>query len=132
MSEGQLASPPIKRSSAWSMETNDFFGERPVSLALFRKRSKGSWIVSRRTQPFLDATTREAPELIFDGGIGELFVIRVAGNVFSPEVAGSLQYAGAHLHTPLFVVLGHQGCGAVNAALKSRDRGATGRVNFLE
>ena len=67
--------------------------------------------------------SRVPPEIIFDSGLGELFVIRVAGNVFSPEIAGSLQYAGAHLHTPLFVVLGHQGCGAVNAALMTRDRG---------
>ena len=57
------------------------------------------------------------PELIFDAGFGELFVIRVAGNVVSPEIMGTLQYAGVHLHTPLFVVLGHEGCGAVNAAL---------------
>jgi carbonic anhydrase len=64
--------------------------------------------------------SRVPPELIFDSGLGELFVIRVAGNVFSPEIAGSLQYAGVHLQTPLFVVLGHQGCGAVRAALESR------------
>ena len=67
--------------------------------------------------------SRVPPEIVFDSGLGELFVIRVAGNVFSPEVAASLQYAGAHLHTPLFVVLGHQGCGAVNAALMTRDQG---------
>jgi len=67
--------------------------------------------------------SRVPPEIIFDTGLGELFVIRVAGNVFSHEIAGSLQYAGAHLHTPLFVVMGHQGCGAVNAALMTRDRG---------
>jgi len=66
--------------------------------------------------------SRVPPELIFDSGLGELFVIRVAGNVFSPEIAGSLQYAGAHLHTMLFVVLGHQGCGAVSAALRTRDQ----------
>lgn len=66
--------------------------------------------------------SRVPPEIIFDSGLGELFVIRVAGNV-SHEIAGSLQYAGAHLHTPLFVVMGHQGCGAVNAALMTRDRG---------
>jgi carbonic anhydrase len=64
------------------------------------------------------------PERIFDAGLGELFVIRVAGNVLSPEVAGSLQYAGAHLHTPLFVVLGHEGCGAVEAALATKHQGA--------
>jgi carbonic anhydrase len=61
--------------------------------------------------------SRVPPELIFDTGFGELFIIRVAGNVFSPEVAGSLQYAGRHLRTPLFVVLGHTHCGAVAAAV---------------
>jgi carbonic anhydrase len=64
--------------------------------------------------------SRVPPELIFDAGLGELFVVRVAGNVLSPEIAGSLQYAGSCLHTPLFVVLGHEGCGAVKAALASR------------
>ncbi|HXY13678.1 MAG TPA: carbonic anhydrase [Terriglobales bacterium] len=61
--------------------------------------------------------SRVPPELIFDADFGELFIIRVAGNVMSPEVKGSLQYAGSLLHTPLFVILGHQGCGAVQAAL---------------
>src|SRR5690242_20508420 len=60
--------------------------------------------------------SRVAPELIFDADLGDLFVIRVAGNVVSPEVMGSIQYASVHLETPLFVVLGHEGCGAVHAA----------------
>jgi carbonic anhydrase len=60
------------------------------------------------------------PELIFDAGFGELFIIRVAGNVISPEVMGSLRYAGVHLKTPLFVVLGHERCGAVAAAMAAR------------
>src|SRR5436189_6155101 len=55
--------------------------------------------------------SRVPPELIFDAGLGELFIIRVAGNVISPEVAGSLQYAEVHLQTPLFVVPGHTNCG---------------------
>ncbi|HTR57460.1 MAG TPA: carbonic anhydrase [Casimicrobiaceae bacterium] len=67
--------------------------------------------------------SRVAPELIFDAGLGELFIIRVAGNVISPEVMGSIQYAGVHLKTPLFVVLGHEGCGAVTAALDAIHRG---------
>ncbi len=67
--------------------------------------------------------SRVPTELIFDAGFGELFIIRVAGNVMSPEVAGSLQYAGRHLHTPLFVVLGYTGCGAVAAAIDTRQRG---------
>jgi carbonic anhydrase len=61
--------------------------------------------------------SRVPPELIFDADFGELFIVRVAGNVVSPEVMGSLQYAFALLHTSLFVVLGHEGCGAVQAAL---------------
>jgi carbonic anhydrase len=69
------------------------------------------------------ADSRVPPEVIFDAGPGELFVIRVAGNVLSAEVAGSLQYAGVHLLTPLMVVLGHEGCGAVKAALASRNEG---------
>jgi carbonic anhydrase len=64
--------------------------------------------------------SRVPPELIFDADLGKLFVVRVAGNVISPEVMGSLQYAGAHLRTPLFVVLGHEGCGAVKAALEQK------------
>jgi carbonic anhydrase len=67
--------------------------------------------------------SRVPPEWVFDAAPGELFVIRVAGNVLSPEIAGSLQYAGSHLRTPLFVVLGHEGCGAVAAALQTRDAG---------
>jgi carbonic anhydrase len=68
--------------------------------------------------------SRVPPERIFDAGLGELFVVRVAGNVVSPEVAGSLQYAGTHLQTPLYVVLGHEGCGAVNAAMETKYAGA--------
>lgn len=71
--------------------------------------------------------SRVPPELIFDAGPGELFVVRVAGNILSADVAGSLQYAGSHLGTPLFVVLGHEGCGAVSAALATRDQGAEQR-----
>jgi len=67
------------------------------------------------------------PELVFDAAFGELFIVRVAGNVISPEVMGSLQYAAVHLHTPLFVVLGHEGCGAIQAALARKYHGARER-----
>src|SRR6476619_4700293 len=67
--------------------------------------------------------SRVPPEWIFDTGLGALFVVRVAGNALSPEVAGSLQYAGSHLQTPLFVVLGHEGCGAIGAALATKHNG---------
>jgi len=71
--------------------------------------------------------SRVPPELVFDAGFGELFVVRVAGNVISHEILGTLQYAGVHLRTPLFLVLGHEGCGAVQAALASKFRGARER-----
>ncbi|WP_153146658.1 carbonic anhydrase [Dechloromonas sp. H13] len=68
--------------------------------------------------------SRVPPELVFDAGFGELFVIRVAGNVLGPSILGTLQYAAAHLKTPLFVVLGHEGCGAVKAAISAKFEGA--------
>jgi carbonic anhydrase len=71
--------------------------------------------------------SRVPPELVFDAGFGELFIVRVAGNVISPEVMGSIQYASVHLKTPLFVVLGHEGCGAVKAALAAKLDGARER-----
>ena len=71
--------------------------------------------------------SRVPPELVFDAGFGELFVIRVAGNVISHEVVGTMQYAAVHLRTPLFLVLGHEGCGAVQAALAAKFRGARER-----
>src|SRR3954470_13768788 len=71
--------------------------------------------------------SRVPPELLFDAGFGELFIVRVAGNVISPEVMGTLQYAAVHLHTPLFVVLGHEGCGAVQAAVAAKFEGARER-----
>ena len=74
--------------------------------------------------------SRVAPEVIFDAALGELFVIRVAGNVVSPEVIGSIQYAAAHLDTPSFVVLGHEGCGAVHAALEALHQGVQYRARI--
>jgi carbonic anhydrase len=71
--------------------------------------------------------SRVPPELIFDAGFGSLFIVRVAGHVVSPGVAGSLQYAGTHLGTQLLMVLGHEGCGAVQAALASKLSGAVER-----
>jgi len=67
--------------------------------------------------------SRVPTELIFDAGFGELFVIRVAGHVLSTGVLGTLQYAALHLRTPLFVVLGHERCGAIKAALATQLHG---------
>ncbi|WP_158543505.1 carbonic anhydrase [Dyella solisilvae] len=77
--------------------------------------------------------SRVPPELVFDASFGELFVIRVAGNVLGAAILGTLQYAGQHLHTPLFVVMGHEGCGAVDAALASKFHSAkeSSRIEVL-
>lgn len=63
--------------------------------------------------------SRLAAEIIFDEGLGDLFVVRNAGQVISDSVVGSLEYAVAVLEVPLIVVLGHDACGAVNAAIES-------------
>jgi carbonic anhydrase len=62
--------------------------------------------------------SRVPPEILFDRGIGDLFVIRVAGNIASPDVLGSIEYAAEHLAVPLVMVLGHSRCGAVQATVK--------------
>lgn len=64
------------------------------------------------------ADSRVPPEILFDQGLGDLFVVRVAGNVAESATTGSLEYAAEHLHVPVLVVLGHEGCGAVHAAVE--------------
>lgn len=61
--------------------------------------------------------SRVPPEILFDQGLGDLFVVRVAGNVLNDENIGSIEYAVEHLRVPLVVVLGHTRCGAVKAAV---------------
>jgi len=65
------------------------------------------------------ADSRVPPEIIFDQGLGDLFVVRVAGNVVSEVVMESIEYAATHLHTPLVMVLGHSQCGAITATVAS-------------
>ncbi len=63
--------------------------------------------------------SRVSPEIIFSESLGKLFVVRTAGNVVDPITIGSIEYAVEHLKAPMIVVLGHQSCGAVKAALGS-------------
>lgn len=69
------------------------------------------------------ADSRVVPELAFDTGLGELFVVRVAGNVANTSSIGSIEYAVAHLGSNVIVVLGHESCGAVTAAAAGGDNG---------
>jgi carbonic anhydrase len=61
------------------------------------------------------ADSRVPPVDVFDQGLGDVFVVRVAGNVINDQILGSIEYAVAHLHTPLVMVMGHSSCGAVSA-----------------
>lgn len=65
------------------------------------------------------ADSRVVPEIIFDQGLGDLFDVRVAGNIASDIELASIEYAAVHLHAPLVVIMGHQKCGAVTAAAES-------------
>lgn len=69
------------------------------------------------------ADSRVPPELIFDQGIGDVFVLRTAGHVADGATLGSIEYAVGHLEVPLLVVLGHSDCGAVKAALGGEEQG---------
>ncbi len=61
------------------------------------------------------ADSRVPPVDVFDQGLGDIFVVRVAGNIINDHILGSIEYAVAHLHTPLVMVMGHSSCGAVSA-----------------
>lgn len=78
--------------------------------------------IEKKQEPFAIiltcADSRVVPEIIFDTGLGELFVVRVAGNIANTSSIASIEYAVAHLKTKLIVVLAHESCGAVTAALK--------------
>ena len=103
------------------------------------KVSEGKPVAARRAEtaqaqhPFAIivgcADSRTAPEIIFDQNIGDLFVIRTAGNLVDDYALGSIEYAVEHLGTRLIVVLGHQRCGAVTAALGGGS--APGHINAL-
>ncbi len=75
------------------------------------------------------ADSRVSPEIVFDQGLGDLFVVRVAGNCVNDPILGSLEYAVEHLGTRLIVVLGHQRCGAVAAACAGGE--APGHIGSL-
>lgn len=69
------------------------------------------------------ADSRVPPEIVFDHGLGDIFVVRVAGNIVEDAGSGSFEYAVEHLGVPLIVVLGHERCGAVKAAVESVESG---------
>jgi carbonic anhydrase len=103
------------------------------------KESTGKPVAARRAEtaqgqhPFAIivgcADSRTAPEIVFDQNIGDLFVIRTAGNLVDDYALGTIEYGVEHLGARLIVVLGHERCGAVTAALASAS--APGHINSL-
>lgn len=112
---------------------------RPDAALALLKDGHARYLKAARSFPHQDAARRQktakdgqapfatilgcsdsrAPlEHIFDAGLGDLFVVRIAGNVSDTDEIGSMEYGVEHLHTPLLVVLGHSGCGAVTAVVK--------------
>jgi carbonic anhydrase len=80
-------------------------------------------VVAWEQKPFATllscADSRVPPEIIFDQGLGDLFVVRVAGNLLSANILASIEYAAEHLGSPLVMVMGHKKCGAVKAAVET-------------
>lgn len=93
-----------------------FVAGKPQARELVSLRQKLASGQSPKAIILSCSDSRVGPELIFDQSLGDIFVVRTAGNVADAVALGSIEYAVDHLHSPLLVVLGHQKCGAVNAA----------------
>lgn len=124
--------------------TPTYFGQTPdadTALTVLRD-GNARWVSGNTQNPHSDESTRRETaengqhpfatiltcadsripvERVFDRGIGELFVIRVAGNVVAQTEAGTIEYGVEHLNTPVIVVMGHTGCGAVKAACEGAE-----------
>jgi carbonic anhydrase len=83
------------------------------------RRSEVAWAQTPMATLFGCSDSRLAAEIIFDLGLGDLFVVRNMGHIMSPSVLASLEYAVEFLHVPLIVVLAHDSCGAVTAAIQA-------------
>ena len=116
-----MALGPLEPEAAWEklMEGNrHFVAEQPSHPNQDANRRNESSLEQRPFAAILGcADSRVAPEILFDQGLGDLFVVRVAGNTPDDFLMGSLEYAVAHLGIRLIVVLGHEECGAVQASL---------------
>lgn len=98
--------------------------------------TKREELVSKGQHPFATivscSDSRVPPEIIFDQALGDIFVIRNAGNVIDPVTLGSIEYGAEHLHTPVIVVLGHENCGAVKATVDGGGKAEGNIENIVE
>lgn len=101
-----------------------FANNKPINslnIAEARKEAKSVHLPIAGILSCSDA--RVGPEIIFDQGVGDLFVVRVAGNILNDDGIGSLEYATHYLHAPLIVIMGHTNCGALEAFLQTLKKG---------
>ncbi len=112
---------------------NDRFARnasRPVSLSVNRRRELAS--AQHPMSMILScADSRVPPEHVFNTGLGELFVIRTAGEVVDRSILATVEYGAEHLNIPLLVVMGHESCGAVKAAAESTERNQSPNLDYL-
>ncbi|GMV87548.1 MAG: carbonic anhydrase [Chthonomonas sp.] len=124
---------PMTADQALAMlhEGNARFVRRPASVPNPTRHERTE--TANHQEPFAlivgCADSRTGPEIVFDQSIGDLFVVRVAGNVIDDFALGSIEYAVEHLGTRLIVVMGHERCGAVTAAMDDED--APGYIGSL-
>jgi carbonic anhydrase len=105
------ASAPVSLSANRRQELAD--GQRPAAMVLSC------------------ADSRVPPEHVFNAGLGELFVIRTAGEVIDKSILATLEYGAVELHIPLLVVMGHESCGAITAAAQAKDDAASVNIAYL-
>jgi carbonic anhydrase len=96
-----------------------YLAKKDLSIEKRKELSKGQ-------KPFATvlacSDSRVPPELLFDQGLGDIFVVRVAGNIVDPISLGSIEYAAEHLGVPVLFILGHSKCGAVTAAVEAKGK----------
>jgi carbonic anhydrase len=112
---------------------NDRFARNassPVSLSVNRRRE-----LADAQHPMAIvlscADSRVPPEYVFNTGLGDLFVVRTAGEVIDRSILATIEYGAEHLHIPLLVVMGHESCGAVKAAAELKFAAATPNLDYL-
>src|SRR3954463_14035376 len=122
---GNMQHPHDSTDDRAYMAKNSYENAGTVSLGLTSEQAaKRRAELTKSQHPFAIilscSDSRVPPELVFDEGLGDLFIVRVAGNVIATDVIGTIAYAALHLGIQLFVVMGHAGCGAVTAALDAK------------
>ena len=112
---------------------NDRFARNassPVSLSVNRRRELAD--AQHPIAMVLScADSRVPPEFVFNVGLGDLFVIRTAGEVIDRSILATIEYGADHLHIPLLVVMGHESCGAVKAAAESKSAAPSPNLDYL-